>query len=196
VAGDPSGGSAAARKLIDALSADVLRALEAVRFPAALIDLERRVRWQNRASLELLGDVRGKLDATIVAPADLAPAREQFARKLMGANHTEHEVTVVCADGTHALVETSSVPLRGSDGVLAFGRVVKREPCAEKGPVLTPRERQTLTLLASGCSTSEMAELMGIATDTVRNHVKALCRRLDAQSRVEAVAKGRRAGLV
>jgi DNA-binding CsgD family transcriptional regulator len=191
--------STAETELIDALSADVLQALEAVQFPVGLIDLSRRIRWQNGASVQLLGDVRGKLDASIVAPSDLAPAREQFARKLMGALHTEHEVTVICADGTYARLETSSVPLRGADGiigVLAMARVAKREPPVEDTPALTPREQQTLTLLAAGCSTRTMAELMGIAPETVRNHVKSMCRRLDARSRVEAVAKGRRAGLV
>lgn len=191
--------SAAAAELIDALSADVLQVLEAVRFPVGLIDLERRIRWQNRASVELLGDVRGKLDVSVVAPTDLARARDQFARKLIGANHTEHEVSVICADGTYALIETSSVPIRGPDGVvgvLAMARVARREPTAENKPDLTPRERQTLTLLAAGCSTRQMAELMGIAPETVRNHVKAMCRRLDVRSRVEAVAKARRAGIV
>jgi DNA-binding CsgD family transcriptional regulator len=191
--------SAAAVELIDALSADVLQVLEAVQFPVGLIDLERRVRWQNAASLELLGDVPGKLDASIVAPADLARARDQFARKLLGAKHTEHEVSVVCRDGTHVRLETSSVPLRSADGVigvLAMARVAKREAAAEIRPDLTQREQQTLTLLTAGCSTRQMAEVMGIAPETVRNHVKALCRRLGARSRVEAVAKGRRAGLV
>jgi PAS domain-containing protein len=94
-----------------------------------LIDLERRVRWQNAASIELLGDVRGRLDASDVAPESLGPAREQFARKLLGAAQTEHEVTVVRADGTHARIETSSVPIKGPNGiigVLAVGRVAHR----------------------------------------------------------------------
>lgn len=107
-------------------------------------------------------------------PKNLASARLQFARKLMGAVHTEHEVTVICADGTHARVETSSVPIRGRDGitgVLAMARVAKRESPVERAPKLTPRERQTLTLLVAGMSTRQMGELMGIAPDTVRNHV-------------------------
>jgi DNA-binding CsgD family transcriptional regulator len=191
--------SATAAELIDALSADVLQVLEAVQFPVGLIDLERRIRWQNRASIELLGDVRGKFDASVVAPWDLARARDEFARKLMGANHTEHDVSVICADGSYVRLDTSSVPIRGPDGVigvLAMARVAGREPAAAGLPDLTPRERQTLRLLARGCSTRQMAELMGIAPETVRNHVKAMCRRLEARSRVEAVAKARRAGIV
>ena len=77
-----------------------------------------------------------------------------------------------------------------------MARVDKRESPSESAPRLTPRERQTLMLLAAGSSTQEMAKLMGIAPNTVRNHVKSLCRNLDARSRIEAVAKARRAGLL
>jgi DNA-binding CsgD family transcriptional regulator len=190
-------GSAA--PLIDAFSADVLQALYVVQFPVGLIDLERRVQWQNLASIALIGDVRGRLDASVVAPEDLEAARLQFSRKLMGAAHTEHEVTVICADGTRARIETSSVPIKAGDtilGVLAMARVDKSEGPRERAPRLTTRERQTLMLLASGTSTEQMAELMGIAPNTVRNHVKSLCRRLDARSRIEAVAKARRSGVL
>jgi DNA-binding CsgD family transcriptional regulator len=69
-------------------------------------------------------------------------------------------------------------------------------PPAASAPELTPRQRQTLTLLAAGCSTMQMAELMGLSPDTVRNHVKRLFRRLGARSRVEAIAKGREANLI
>jgi PAS domain S-box-containing protein len=185
--------------MIDALSADVLQTLHAVQFPVGLIDLERRVQWQNPASIALVGDVRGRLDASVVAPEDLEPARLQFSRKLMGERHTEHEVTVICADGTRARVETSSVPITAGGsivGVLAMAHVVKSERPRERAPRLTPRERQTLMLLAAGSSTRQMAELMGIAPNTVRNHVKSMCSRLDARSRIEAVAKARRAGVL
>jgi DNA-binding CsgD family transcriptional regulator len=192
-------GSMVTTELVEALSTDILRTLEVVQFPIGLIDLERRVRWQNIASIELLGDMQGRLDASLVAPESLAAARDQFARKVLGAEQTEHVVTVVCADGTHARVETSSVPISGPDGmigVLAIGRVAQREFPLDGAPDLTPRQQQTLTLLAAGCSTRQMAERMAITNDTVRNHVRSLCRRLGARSRVEAVAKGRRTGLL
>jgi len=43
---------------------------------------------------------------------------------------------------------------------------------------------------------TQMAELLGLSDDTVRNHVKRLLQRLNARSRVEAVAKARLAGLI
>jgi DNA-binding CsgD family transcriptional regulator len=194
-----NGGSVGAAPLIDALSADFLQMLHAVQFPVGLIDLDRRVRWQNPASMAIVGDVRGKLDASVVAPEDLEEARVQFARKLMGALHTEHEVTVMRPDGTRARVATSSVPIKAGGniiGVLAMATVDRREQPLESAPRLTPRERQTLILLAAGSSTRQMAQLMGIAPNTVRNHVKSMCRTLGARSRIEAVAKARRAGVI
>jgi DNA-binding CsgD family transcriptional regulator len=75
-------------------------------------------------------------------------------------------------------------------GSLALGRPVGQGQPSKAAPQLTARQRQTLTLLAAGSSTSQMAELMGLSIETVRNHVKRLLRRLNARSRVEAVAKG------
>jgi PAS domain S-box-containing protein len=176
-----------------------LHALAAVQFPVGLVDLERRVRWQNPASIALVGDVRGRPDSSVVAPEDLEVARLQFARKLMGAPHTEHQVTVVRADGMRVCVETSSVPIRADGdvvGVLAMACVVERQEPNESAVSLTPRERETLLLLAAGSSTQQMSDVMGITPNTVRNHVKSLCGRLGARSRLEAVAKARLGGIL
>jgi DNA-binding CsgD family transcriptional regulator len=70
------------------------------------------------------------------------------------------------------------------------------DPSFERAPRLSRRERETLTLLAAGYSTPQMAQQMNITTETVRNHVKGVLRGLDASSRVEAVAKARRVGLI
>jgi len=187
--------------LITALSTDVLQALEIIQVPAFALDDDRRVRWQNAAAIALVGDLRGKLDRTIGAPEDLGRVRDAFAREQMGARHADYEATVIRGDGRRVRLAVSSVPLRGADGRLigsfALARALEdREPVPDGSPHLTARQRQTLTLLAAGCSTSQMAELMGLSEETVRNHVKRLLRRVDARSRVEAVAKGRRAGLL
>jgi DNA-binding CsgD family transcriptional regulator len=41
-----------------------------------------------------------------------------------------------------------------------------------------------------------MAQQMGIAKETVRNHVRRVLSGLDARSRLEAVAKARQVGLL
>lgn len=62
--------------------------------------------------------------------------------------------------------------------------------------VLTPRETQVLELLSDGRTTLEIATLMSISVPTVRSHVEHILQKLHAHSRLEAVAVGRRLGLV
>jgi len=51
---------------------------------------------------------------------------------------------------------------------------------------LTPREREILALVAEGQSNKMIARNLGIADGTVKLHVKAILRKLDVRSRVEA----------
>jgi DNA-binding CsgD family transcriptional regulator len=187
--------------LLEALSADALSMLEAVGVPAYAVDVHRRVRWQNAASIELVGDLRGRLDASMLGPEDLKEARAAFERKRQGASHTEVKVLVARPDGQRVRVAVHSVPLKNAAGEMigSFGlaQVLEEvEPPSESAPLLSPRERETLTLLAAGYSTAQMAQQMGISKETVRNHVKGLLRSLGASSRVEAIAKARRFGLI
>ncbi|SEL84811.1 response regulator transcription factor [Nonomuraea pusilla] len=65
-----------------------------------------------------------------------------------------------------------------------------------QGAALTPRERETLLLLAEGAGTAEISERLGIARNTTRNHVQHVLEKLGARSKLEAVAIARREGLV
>ena len=51
---------------------------------------------------------------------------------------------------------------------------------------LTPREKEILCLLAEGQSNKVIARNLGISDGTVKLHVKAILRKLDVHSRVEA----------
>ena len=51
---------------------------------------------------------------------------------------------------------------------------------------LTPREREILCLLAEGQSNKVIARNLGISDGTVKLHVKAILRKLEVHSRVEA----------
>jgi DNA-binding NarL/FixJ family response regulator len=64
------------------------------------------------------------------------------------------------------------------------------------GAVLTPRERETLVLLAEGVSTTEIGQRLGVARNTARNHVQRVLEKLGARSKLEAVAIARRDGLL
>lgn len=67
---------------------------------------------------------------------------------------------------------------------------------AEDAPLLTPREREILTLLGEGLSNKSIARRLGISVHTVKFHLEALFAKLEATSRAEAVAKGVRGGVI
>jgi two-component system, NarL family, nitrate/nitrite response regulator NarL len=67
---------------------------------------------------------------------------------------------------------------------------------AEDMPLLTPREREILGLIAEGLSNKAMARRLGISVHTVKFHLEALFSKLDATSRAEAVTKGLRGGVI
>ena len=177
-------------------------ALEALQFPAYVVDCQRRVRWQNPASIELLGDLRGRLDTSAgLDQHDLARARAAFEQKVDGAPHTELEVSVRRSDGTGVRVAVSSVPLKDCDGAMigSFGVVQVLgdvDPRSDRAPSLSARQHEVLELLAAGRSTGEMAQQLDISPETVRNHVKRVLGAVGASSRVEAVAKARGLGLI
>jgi DNA-binding CsgD family transcriptional regulator len=64
------------------------------------------------------------------------------------------------------------------------------EPAA--GDLLTPRELDVLRAMGEGGSNKVIARQLGISLHTVKFHVEALFRKLDAHSRAEAVVKGLR----
>jgi DNA-binding NarL/FixJ family response regulator len=61
---------------------------------------------------------------------------------------------------------------------------------------LTPRESEVLVLLSRGKSNREIAGKMYLSVHTVRSHVQNLITKLDAHSKLEAVAKAVRLGII
>ena len=64
------------------------------------------------------------------------------------------------------------------------------------GADLTERELEVLRLLACGASTDEIVDELVISVHTVRNHIRNILTKLQARSRLEAVAVATRIGLL
>jgi len=55
--------------------------------------------------------------------------------------------------------------------------------------MLTSREKELLQLLAKGLRYKEIADQLFLSTDTVRTHIRNIYRKLEVQSRMEAINK-------
>jgi two-component system, NarL family, nitrate/nitrite response regulator NarL len=80
------------------------------------------------------------------------------------------------------------------DGV----EVADEEPAPPNGrpPRLTRRQLEVLELIGRGCAAKEIADELGIAEPTVRNHIRAVLVELRVHSQLAAVAEARRWRLI
>jgi anti-anti-sigma factor len=77
----------------------------------------------------------------------------------------------------------------------AAGRALA-EATGDTPELLTRRQRQILQFLDQGASTKEIAERLWISPATVRNHVSAILVALECHSRLRAVHRARKLGLL
>lgn len=90
-------------------------------------------------------------------------------------------------------------------GEALFGPAIARRMVAYFGrplpatappfPELTEREREILELVAGGRSNPEIADALGTAPKTVRNHVSNIFAKLHVRDRSEAIVRARDAGM-
>lgn len=62
--------------------------------------------------------------------------------------------------------------------------------------LLTPREREVLTLMAQGMSNGEIASALFISEHTVKNHVSNIYRKMGMDDRTQVAITALRLGLV
>lgn len=175
-----------------------------------------------RAVAEALADV-GRADPHVVVldrrlpDGDGVAAIAEFAKAcpdarvlvLTGEADSSVGLRVVQAGGaglvlkSASLVELETAVRRVAAGDAAFGpgllagvldRLTGRSP--RGAGALTPREMETLGLMADGGATRTIARRLGVADNTARNHVQRVLTKLGASSRLEAVAIARREGLI
>jgi pimeloyl-ACP methyl ester carboxylesterase/DNA-binding CsgD family transcriptional regulator len=75
-----------------------------------------------------------------------------------------------------------------------LGAGARRTPIADPQDAisrLTPREQEVLRCVARGLSNEQIADRLAIASKTVRNHVTRIYRKLDVDSRAEAIVLAR-----
>jgi DNA-binding CsgD family transcriptional regulator len=181
-------------------ASDLAPSIAKLTVPAYILDRSGTVRWINAAGIAQFGDLRGRKIGQIVDREFATLARQEFAAKVLGTvDATEASVVVRCVDGRRVSVDISSAQLLSHGAIVGvFGLA---DPSHELPPLsesthLTPRQMTVLRQLAAGKSTRDIADALGISTETVRNHVRGLTARLGVRSRLEAVIKAHELGLV
>lgn len=78
----------------------------------------------------------------------------------------------------------------------AFGPTESQQDAMSEDGVLSPREREVLTLIAKGMRMPEVAEMLGITRNTTAGYIKSVYRKLGVSTRAEAALKAANLGLV
>jgi DNA-binding CsgD family transcriptional regulator len=182
------------------LGGDLTGALEEVQLPAALLDSEGAIRWQNNASRALRGDRVGSTWAEMAAPDEEPTVREAITRIVCHGEPAEFSLNVVNKNGDFTEVEISAVPVRDGGSVVGiFGLGHPSEPKVRHVSTtthLTERQLEVLRLLGEGRSTDEIAFHLHLSATTVRNHVAALLSKLGVHTRLQAVIQASKTGLL
>lgn len=184
------------------LRGEIVDALAALNAPAYVNDRAGRIRWMNERAIELFGDRVGSPFTAPVAPEAESASRIEFAKKILGTSRTsDYETILVLKSGEHVQAEIHAVSIVEAGQVVGIFGIVDIDERSRPMPAsvpssLTPRQQEVLLLLARGCSTRQIAEMLSLALATVRNHINALLRALGVSSRIEALIEARRLGLI
>lgn len=175
--------------------------------PASLHDVDGRFVYVNEAAERASGKSNaqwlGRHFTDPLPPEARERVAAHFRHAVESGEPTDFETVFIDASGRLRGVRAQHLPLRSGDaivGVLILAFDVRRPPSEPIGlelePQLTPRQREILEMIASGLSTSEIAEKLTLSTETVRNHVRSVLGELNVHTRLQAIASARRLGLL
>ena len=183
------------------IAPDLAPSISKLTVPAYILDRSGVVRWLNAAAVSAFGDLRGKRISQIVERDYVTLARQEFAAKILGTvEASEGSIALRTVDGRRLNVEVSSTTLLDQGSIVGVFGLADPEDEAPaqllQSVHVTPRQMDVLRHLALGHSTATIAEKLGIATETVRNHVRAIIARLGVHTRLEAVMRAHDLGLL
>lgn len=164
----------------------------------ALVDLD----LPDGSGVEAIENIRKESPRTGCVVLSALTNDVEFGRAIQaGASAAVHKsqdipsllsvLRTVAAGGTVLPAEETSRRLRALDASRQrhwHARVLDQS--------ITQRERQVLERLAEGADNRQIARELGISPDTVQTHIRNLLAKLNVGSRLEAVVKALRLGLV
>jgi DNA-binding NarL/FixJ family response regulator len=130
-----------------------------------------------------------------VSSQDFITGKTDLARAI--ANRHELETQLHQACDLERACRAHVQDLEGTaarTGELSF--LHQRHPTRGLGADLTAREVEVLELMAKGLLNKQVARFLGLQLNTVRNHSQSILAKLQAHSRLEAVATAQRDGII
>ncbi len=119
-------------------------------------------------------------------------ARVPFDEGRIFATHIRDARFIPLESNNHLILETEPAWVRWAEEVRAF--LPMATTSKNVFPVLTPRERDLLELIAQGRDNLQIAAFFGLSEKTVRNHISSIYTKLEVESRAQAVVMAREAG--
>lgn len=136
--------------------------------------------------------IAGKLSLMLTMLGDRASvlgALQEGAQGYLLKDTPADQIRAAIAD---TIAGHSPVSAGAARHLLALVR--RADPPAAQRDHLTERERAILNMLARGLTYAETAQAAGISVHTVGDHVKSIYRKLDVNSKSEAIHEGRQQG--
>jgi len=174
---------------------------------------DEQIRWFNElckitASAEMAARImefRLHIDVTALLPQVAAPTLVLHARSDEAISPSQGRLLAARIPGAtlveldsrnHILLETEPAWARFKDEVLAFtGRPARGDEDAVFAR-LSPREREILVLISTGCTNIDIGRQLFISEKTVRNHVTRIFEKLGVSSRAQAIVLAKDRGLL
>jgi DNA-binding NarL/FixJ family response regulator len=155
-------------------------------FDVAIVDMTRGAGDRSPTSgIRALRKARSGLGIVAHGPR----AERHAAAQALDAGATAFVAKSSPTDSLARAVDAAAESERFIDPATAVG-------AKGNGPALTRRQQQILQSFADGQGTAEVADRLGLSSETVRTHTKAILARLAARDRAHAVAKALRGGLI
>lgn len=164
---------------------EVIRLARAQRPDAAIVDVRMPKLNGLSAARVLLEEGTCPYVVLLTGFADEAEVAEARAAGVQGY--------VLKAQGADELIEAIKAVCRGEQYVSPAIGPVMSPPALT---VLTPREREVLRLIASGKSTREIANLLGVRFKTIDTHRANIMSKLDIHKATDLVRYAVRRGLI
>ncbi len=101
------------------------------------------------------------------------------------------------ANGEHPINETLIThPILADQVLMQFQELSRQSETQSLVSPLTQREMEILNYVAQGLLNKQIAVLLGISEQTIKNHVTSILRKLNANARTEAVVAAIKQGLI